>query len=263
MAQSVVPIGGVFAVQRLRAALPPARLQRYDAACVGTGVDPMDLYRWAGTVALAMFDDLSHVEVAMRSAMADRLASTHGLHWYQRTDLLDTNTLKLIATAWKQGGLSRLQAPPEVLHGKLVASLMFGFWVKLLGRGGFYTSGAGHTAVRERRIYDTLLWKPALRHAFPHVGDLERARVEETARSVQALRNRIAHHEHIVWGVPLPGARTADGTTTRLSVSQTHGALLALAGYVDEDLKSWLRDYSTVENQLRACPLAGRTSLLL
>lgn len=40
------------------------------------------------------------------------------------------------------------------------------------------------------------------------------------ARQVQALRNRIAHHEHIVWGVPFPGMTHTDDTTERLSVSQ-------------------------------------------
>ena len=223
----------------------------------------MELYTWAGAVALAMFDDLSHVEVAMRSAMADQLSATYGLGWYTRSEILDSNTLKLVNTAWNQGGLSRLQAPPEVLHGKLVASLMFGFWVKLLGRGGYYTDASASSPVKERRIYDTLLWKPALRHAFPHVGDFERAKVEETARSVQALRNRIAHHEHIVWGVPLPGKQAADRTIARMSVSQAHGALLALAGYVDEGFMGWLRQHSTVENHIRSCPLPGQANLQL
>lgn len=82
-------------------------------------------------------------------------------------------------------------------HGKLVAPLMYGFWVKLLGKG---TSRDG-----ERRIYDTVIWKDAVRHAFPNVGDFDRSVVERTVRDLKELRNRIANHEHIVWGVPTPG----------------------------------------------------------
>jgi hypothetical protein len=246
-------------MHRLRATIPSARIARYDAACEGTAIDPMDLYRWASGVALATFDDLSTLEVAMRSAMARELANSYGLDWYRRTNLLDDDTLKLVNDAWRVGRLSTLDAPPEVLHGKLVATLMFGFWVKILGRGGYQGRGEG----RERRIYDTLLWKPALRNAFPNVGDVERSTVETAARRVQALRNRVAHHEHIVWGVPLAGERRKDDSVRRLGVSQMHETVLSLAGYIDGDLKIWLRENSDVPAQIARCPLPDTSKLQL
>ncbi|ANP74830.1 hypothetical protein [Cryobacterium arcticum] len=244
---------------RLRATIPSPRMAPYVRACAGTLVEPIDLYRWAGAVALAVFDDLASLEVAMRSAMGRELAAVHGLAWYQRVDLLDDDTLKLIEGAWKVGRLGKLTASPDVIHGKLVATLMFGFWVKVLGRGGFNT-GSG---TRERRIYDTLLWKSALRSAFPNAGDLDRALVETAARQVQALRNRIAHHEHIVWGVPLPGEMRPDRTIVRLSVTDAHETLLTLAGFVDTGLEEWLRHYSQVPALLAACPLPQKSRLLL
>lgn len=250
-------------MDQLRAALPAARLARYEHACANTTTDPMDLYLWSSSVALAMFDDLSHLEVAMRSRMADQLAATYGMQWFQRNDVLDSYTLKLIKTAWQQGGLSQLNASADIVHGKLVASLMFGFWVKILGRGGYYGDTTTKPDTRQRRIYDTLLWKPALRHAFPNVGDLERAKVEGSARQVQALRNRIAHHEHIVWGVPIPGAKYADGSTVRLSVTQAHNTLLNLAGYTDTGLEDWLRHHSAVPTRLAECPPANSRDMLL
>jgi fermentation-respiration switch protein FrsA (DUF1100 family) len=87
------------------------------------------------------------------------------------------------------------------------------------------------------------------------VGNLDRAQVETAARRVQSLRNRIAHHEHIVWGVPLAGERKADGAAVRLSVSDAHGTLLSLAGYVDADLADWLHQYSEVPARLAECPV--------
>lgn len=57
-------------MHRLRATIPAARIARYDAACSGTGVDGIELYRWASSVALAVFDDLATLEVAMRSPLA-------------------------------------------------------------------------------------------------------------------------------------------------------------------------------------------------
>ena len=247
-------------MDRLRATIPAPRMAPYEKACAGTSVDPIDLYRWAGKVALAVFDDLGIVEVAMRSAMGRELAAAQGLEWYKRTDLLDNDTLKLIEGAWKTGRLDKLTASSDVIHGKLVATLMFGFWIKVLGRGAYYQMEGGP---RERRIYDTLLWKSALRKAFPNVGDLDRARVEAAARHVQALRNRIAHHEHIVWGVPLPGEQKSDGTIVLLTVNEAHDTLLTLAGFVDAGLEDWLREYSQVPALLAACPVPDKTRFLL
>ncbi len=227
----------------------------FDGACAGTPVDPLELYRWARTLALSVFDDLATLEVAMRSAIARELAAAYGPEWFRRTDLFDDETLKLIQNAWTIGRIGQLTWPPEVIHGKLVATLMFGFWVKLLGRGTYQGRGAN----RKRRIYDSLLWKPAMRNAFPNVGALDRALVETAARRVQSLRNRIAHHEHIIWGVPLPGERSADGSVVRLTVTEAHETLMALAGYVDTGLESWLRQNSAVASHLARCPVPDRT----
>jgi hypothetical protein len=246
-------------VDRLRATIPAPRLAPYVRVCRGTDVDPITLYRWASDVALAVFDDVGTVEVAVRSAMAHQLARVYGLRWYEDASLLDDDTLKLVRQAFSQGRLATLAVPDDVLHGKLVATLMFGFWIKLLGRGGF--QGAGDQ--RARRFYDEQLWKPALRHAFPNVGALERQRVEKAARRVQFLRNRVAHHEHIIWGVPLIGERSADGVPVRAALSDVHRTLKDLAGYVDADLQGWLDDHSRVPATLASCPLPGHIGLLI
>lgn len=219
----------------------------------------MRLYRWAGSVALATFDDLGVLEVAMRSAIGRELARVYGYEWHRREDILDNDTLYLIMTAWRVGGLSQLNAGPEVVHGKLVATLMFGFWVKVLGRGGHQGKGPD----RRRQIYDTTLWKPAIRDAFPNVGPLERKKVERAAHKVQLLRNRIAHHEHIVWGVPLAGTKNKSGEVERLPLSQAHETLLELAGYINTGLQEWIVANSSVKKLIEACPLPAGHDLLL
>lgn len=182
-------------VNELARYLPAARLARYEHACAGTDVAAVDLHQWASHVALAAFEDVSRLEVVLRSRMSEALAGRYGLRWYERADLFDDDTLRLISTAWGQGGLTALTeqaAEDQVVHGKLIASFTFGFWVKLLGRGSYQ----GKRPFRVRRIYDTTLWRPALVDAFPHAVD--RGRVERAAHHVQALRNRVAHHEHII-----------------------------------------------------------------
>ena len=64
-------------------------------------------------------------------------------------------------------------------------------------------------------------------------------------------------------GVPIPGAKHADGSTVRLSVIQAHNILLNLVGYTDTGLEDWLRRYSVVPARLAECPLADTSQLSL
>lgn len=184
-------------MEPLRPMVPPRRLEPYQAACLGTDTDPLELYLWSGKVARAAFEDLGHIEVALRSAIAQRLSERYGIDWYMQRNILDYPTLRLISKAIDSARLNDLAASPEVRHGKLVATLMFGFWVKILGKG---TNLDG-----DRRIYDSIIWKEAVRQAFPNVGNFDRSVVERAVRDLKELRTRIAHHEHIIWGVPIPG----------------------------------------------------------
>jgi len=244
----------------LRATVPEIRLQRYDQACRhDPEVDGVELYIWARSVALAVFDDIGHVEVAMRSAMAKELANTYGLLWYEQDAILDDGAVELVDEAKRRSRVWDLPDDAALVHGKVVATLMFGFWVKLLGRGMYRDHGGS----RERRIYDTLVWKAAAHNAFPNVGELERQRVEGVARHVQALRNRIAHHEHVVWGIPLAGEKDVEGEPVRISLGAAHEKVLELAGFIDSGLASWLRQNSAVQACIDACPIyAGQLMLV-
>lgn len=117
--------------------------------------------------------------------------------------------------------------------------------------------------MRARRYYDETLWKPTLSKAFPNVGRLERSKVERLAEDVLKIRNRIAHHEHVIWGVPAYGQRNPDGSPRRMSVRRCHDTVLDLAGCLDTDLRSWLSSSSDVPRLLAECPLADRSGLLL
>jgi hypothetical protein len=241
--------------ERLRRTIPPARLSRYEDAVAGTAVDALDLYAWNRSVSLALFDDIATLEVAMRSAMAASLRATYGDRWFARDDLFDDDTESAIVAAWRQGGLTALEredASPDLIHGKLVASFMYGFWVKLLGRGEFSRK---NPPFKQRRIYDTTLWRPALSSAFSGVAGDRRSDVQSAAKKVQYVRNRIAHHEHVIWGVPIPDRRDADGRVLRLDVAAAHDVVVELAGFLDAELATWLIEQTDVHALLRECPL--------
>lgn len=247
-------IGEDCLVDRLRAVLPAPRLIRYEEACIDTDVDPVELYEWSARVASATFEDIGYVEVVLRSAIAEQMCAKYGIDWYTRTDILDDPTLRLIERALISGRIDQLQTSPEVKHGKLVATLMFGFWVKILGKGSRYHG--------QRRIYDTVIWKEAVRGAFPAAGDFDRAIVERAVRDLKELRNRVAHHEHIIWGVPIPGQQL-NGIPRRDTLAEAHANLIQVAQYLDPDFSSWLVTYSEVPKLIAACPVADTSRFLI
>lgn len=61
----------------------------------------------------------------------------------------------------------------------LVASASFGYWLTLLGRR-----------------YEATLWRQSLRHAFPQSRRLD---LFEQVEAIQAIRNRIAHYEPLIF----------------------------------------------------------------
>ena len=92
---------------------------------------------------------------------------------------------------------------PET-HGKVIAELMFGFWRFVLD--------ARHSPT---------LWAPALRHAFPHLRPKVRTDVYDRVERLNALRNRVAHHEPI-HQVPLD-RRWQDLLTVAVDLSHNSG----------------------------------------
>jgi len=233
--------------------VPAARLARYRRLVSDDRLALDEFYRWAQRLALTMFADVAVLEVAMRSAMARELHAIYGPLWYRNQDLFDDDSMENIGAAIDMTGLDTLAAAgadENVLEGKLVAGLMFGFWVRILGRGG----SAGDAPQRQRRIYDELLWKPALTNAFPAAPD--RRKTAHAAHRVQEVRNRVAHHEHVIWGIPLPDERK------RLSVTEAHDSLLKLAGYLGQPVRECIEATSEVHAQLDLCPV-DRSQLLL
>lgn len=236
----------------LTSLVPAPRLAPY-VAVAGTGQPLEDFYAWAQDVALALFADISLLEVALRSAMARELTVTFGNQWYARANLFDDDAQKSIANTWRHNDLGALVTkgvPLDTVEGKLVAASMFGFWTQLLGKGSY----AGSHPFRQRRIYDALLWHPALRKAFPHASGREQ--VQRAANNVRATRNRIAHHEHVVWGIPLPGKKSKAGAKTRLTVTQAHQTVLDLAGFISADTATWIDNASNVASLIAACPVS-------
>ena len=188
------------------AALSQDRLEAYKRSAGGGLDDAIKLYEWNLTVSGAFFEALGVVKVALRNALSTQLERLHDGrhgHWYDDpTGLLRPEARRDIHTA-----LSRLEGRKRpATPGRVVAELTFGFWKYLLAK-----------------TYESTLWTPALRHAFPNLRPQTRRTAYRTVNRLHALRNRIAHHEPI----------------HRRDLQADTQAIDCLLSWIDADLRDW------------------------
>lgn len=230
-------------------AISADRFGTYLRAAEGDPGHARELYVWDRNVASAILADIAIVEVALRNALNDALTRIYGSHWYTRDIGLDDRSRQKLAAAWRD--LPRAARTP----GRVVAQLMLGFWVELLDAGG--------TVGREPQQWSVSyedLWRAGLARAFPG-GRLEAAaRAERFTRTwthdkvkaVQVVRNRAAHHEPLVNGIPMPGQRQS--RRPRISVREGHDAYLLVLRMIDHDLAEWVAEESRVPAELARRP---------
>ncbi|MFF3932890.1 Abi family protein [Streptomyces hirsutus] len=226
-------------------------------AATATPAAAMELYLWNVRLSAAFGEVIALAEVILRNAMAEQLAAAYGATWYARAELFDDRTMSGFKTTWRnitmpadpatgKPAQKTLQAVPA---GKIVAESTFGCWVNLLDKGG--TRGDG--PYRKNVDYDSTLWRKALHKAFPNSGG-KRTTVFTTASHVRSLRNRAAHHEPLIDGVPLPGQTDRRGRTRRLTLPDAHTEVLRLVEYIDKGVATWLGQTSRVPELLHTRP---------
>ncbi len=238
----------------------PSQLGRYTAVAGSHPRAVENFHLWCEELSMTLLQDVGRVDAGIRSAMAQELRHAFGLEWYAHPELFDDDAAETLDRTGRRIGLPTLRMAAEDpgsriertdIEETLTSSLPFDFWVRLLGRGSHATDDEGHS---ERRIYDTLLWQPALRHAFP---GCRRRDVERAARVVAVTRHRLVRHESIVWGVPIPGQDEV------LSVTDVQATVIELAGFLAPEAAAWVEAHSTVDLVLDSCPVDESHPLLL
>lgn len=204
--------------------LSAERLDTYHRHAPAWNCSPLSLYLLGGELAASYHRDLGVAEVVLRNALNDQLTRCYGSWWWANDELLDERGQAAVAKAWTDARCTD-DSPP----GRLVAQLAMGFWVHLLEPGGY----VGKKPFRRRRYYDALLWRPALRHAFPYSTGV-RIDVHAVTHRVYALRNRIAHCEPVIGGVRIPGSKV------RRSPAEIHDDILTLVSWVSAPVGEWL-----------------------
>lgn len=213
--------------------LSTERLRTYERHAPEWGCEPVKLYLVGVELAASMQADLALVEICLRNTMHDQLTATYGQRWFTDETLLDERSQAAVTKAWADAG-SRHTDPP----GKTLARLPMGFWLHLLETGGY----VGRPPYRSPRSYEELLWRPALHRAFPYSSG-RRVEVHRLAHLIYALRNRIAHHEPIIYGVRRPGVSRGAPEAYR-APRGLHDDVVRLVRMISPAVGDWLAAYS-------------------
>ena len=238
----------------LEAAISVDRLGTYLGEAGGDRTLARNLYVWDRDVAAAMFADIAIIEVALRNAIHDVLAAHFGERWYELGGMpLDWRATTNLQKAWERlSAQDRANPAQPRVPGKLVARLMFGFWRDLFDSGGY----VGKEPRRVKIDYEQN-WRTVLHRVFPGGRPTAQSMGETYSRDwvlrqidiVHAVRNRIAHHEPLLRGFPLPGQGAE-----RLTAEEGHLACIRLANMIDFILADWLRNNSRVPTLLDSKP---------
>lgn len=166
-------------------ALSNERFGSYMDSAQGDREKALALYALNAQVSAALYIPLQVLEVALRNRFHHHLSEAYGESWYDRHGVI-THAFQRYKIAEAQLELARERRPLE--PGRVIAGLTFGFWTACL-------SGS----------YDERLWrKGGLAKAFTAGGEKpKRGKVNDLLNPIRKLRNRIAHHEPILyWNLP-------------------------------------------------------------
>jgi hypothetical protein len=162
-------------------ALSNERFGAYLESCEGDRAKALALYGLNARVSASLYVPIQVLEVTLRNRFHHHLSETYGECWYERGGVI-THVFQRQKISDALAGLAMEKRPIE--PGRVVASLTLGFW----------------TACVSGPYEDTLWRRGGLAKAFMKSGEKpQRKKVMRLVTPIRKLRNRIAHHEPILY----------------------------------------------------------------
>jgi len=158
-------------------------------------------------------------EVLLRNAIDRQLGVDQPQIPIRNTWLMDFNTLQPNGVKQVIVAVERLEKGTEITRSRVVAGVSFGFWAGPFGKS-----------------YEEL-WRHRLRLAFPN-GAITRKDLTQPMRSIQAFRNRVAHHDCLL----------------NQPVRDRYDEMVRISGWIDADAATWLEQQSDVVSLLASKP---------
>jgi hypothetical protein len=154
------------------------RLLQYITHSKGDIHKAMMMYERNTVLSQGLYGVLQPLEIAFRNAIHRVMTTDTGKsNWYYYAPLNYRED-----EAVKAAKANILRWSRAVTPGRMVAELTFGFWLRLLDTS-----------------YEKTLWVPHLYKAFPNLSKPDRATIFDRLYSIKTLRNRIAHHEPVIF----------------------------------------------------------------
>lgn len=177
------------------------------------------LYHANISVSEAFYPVLAVFEVALRNSLNRELKDFFGTEdWYLHIE--NTTGLRNLKNEINTAKRHIANRNETITSSKVVAELTLGFWVRLLNAE-----------------YEKILWKP-LRRAFPYANkkDRQRNKISAPINNIRAFRNRVFHHEPIVWNLE--------------KLNEIHEEILMVLNWLNRDLDSILVKIDRVQDVL-------------
>jgi hypothetical protein len=171
-------------VEELTKALSLERFSRYLAWAEGDRIRALELYTLNTQTSEALYTPLQMLEVTLRNRAHAVLSEAFGDRWFEDHSLVTlSNQREQIEKGYDDLRSERKEASP----GRIVATLTFSFWTSLISPE-----------------YEVLWQKTLHRVARKENGKgLSRKELSRPLMPLRLLRNRIAHHEPILyWNLP-------------------------------------------------------------
>jgi hypothetical protein len=166
-------------VSDLEAALSFERFGRYVKWAEGDKARALELYTLNTTLSEALYTPLHGLELALRNRIHNAMCDAYCENWFEDGIVTLDNQRKQVAEALSEISKGGVQPTP----GKIIAKLSFSFWTTMLS--GTYED----------------LWRATLHKiaSKPDGKSFARKDLSRPLGTIRTLRNRIAHHEPIIY----------------------------------------------------------------
>lgn len=155
------------------------RLTKYLQKCGGDEEKAIAAYTQNTHISASFYPFLQGLEIALRNAIHSQLKCDYQEKWYDM-DILTEQGKKEIEKTKNQ--LKYRKKEDEIVASDIIANLSFGFWVSLFDHG-----------------YEKI-WNNSLNKIFATDVTLKtRKSAFKRLRNLRILRNKIAHHEPIIF----------------------------------------------------------------
>lgn len=205
--------------QQSAAWLSDQRFQPFLDEADGDHLRAVAIYEWHVRLSAACFATINVFEVLLRNAVDRQLGMDQPQMPIRETWLMDFNTLQPNGVKAVIVAVERLEKGKEITRSRIVAGVSFGFWAGLFSK-----------------TYEEL-WRHRLRLAFPN-GAIMRKDLTQPMRSLQAFRNRVAHHDCLL----------------NQPVRERYDEMIRISGWIDADAATWLDEQSSVAALLASKP---------